>query len=1692
MKKRMCFAAVAAIVAGVAFWLANGRMENSSVSAPGGREAVQAVSVAACPVSSAGAIPETNRTASVRGTKPFVLTSSSGFQKSLRRVAESLGARTVGVLSRNSLLVEADAATCRRLTADSRFSGLREFVPSEKIDEDLVAQLAAGAKDVEVAVVTLSPADRLLVQGRIVSGGGEILKGCLDDGDSFRAKLTAALVAELAACGDVRWLETFTRPRFTNDQAVEPAAMNVRAAWDVHGLSGAGQVVSTSDSGIDTGNLETMHKDLANQVCGMRVVEGCVDHDAIGHGTHTAGSIVGDGTLSDGQIRGTAWGAKLYAWFCGKDNSREVYIPSSLDDMFRPDQENYPTYIHSASWGDDGKGKYTDNCRNIDNYVWKHPDFLPVFSAGNDGRNGVRTIGSPAAAKNVLAVGATQNVRTSYPLDDHPTGDPTQTASFSSRGPCIDGRTKPDVAAPGIGILSTRDYGHEYKRGVTEDGNYAYECGTSMSCPLTAGAVALVREWLMRDRGFTDAEPPTAALMKAIVTGGARGGAVPTNDQGWGRVDIAETLFPSNRAVKLVDRIPFAENARFSWVVETTNAAPLSVQLVWVDPPKEAKGDGVIDLVNDLDLVVEPLNAEETAVFYGNGGTSPDTKNNVESVRLASAAPAKYLVTVDCRNILYDHEDGGAAALYVSGAFDPEGTPEGCVRIRESGEEFYTLDTALATVSAGETIEILSPVKLRAAGEIAVNCTIVATNDDPSASAVVRVGGASLTVDETGSLALSNVVFSSSEPTPAVVVRKGGRLRLFDGVDFAVPATAAAVRTYGSDGLELSAPITRGFTLDCAVATLPDEVFGLATCDFASVTDCVSRIANDWDERGELRGVAETNGLGQVFLKWGDVPVPLEESVGYFVDKFGNTNTAARLDRLLEKFEHAQADGALAAKPELVIRNLTDLSLSRPLTVTSDLTLRGEDDVVLADIAGSAGFTVTGGRLTVNGISFCGYKGNGLFVVNGDAAALTLESDVAFAGIEGTNYHSGAVAVLKGTATVSGASFEDCFASGAYDPTHVRSSYGGAIYIGQNCGLELNGGSITGCRAATDGGGVYAWAGSAVSVGGDLTVSGNTSGGKNARGKIDDIGLRNETVRLVLANEVKEGDLKRIGIRCNATCTAGATFATVAAGVGKAAVTKSADAFLNDHDLALCATVSADGKTLQWTAETPDYRTDDPDLAVIRISGRGEPVDGQYWSVDHAFEALTNGTGAVTAELLKDASFVRDIPIGCPVVFRSEGTEPLTLTNDGDTARILVSAAGQLTLTNLVLNGGSGSAGLIRVESGKLTLESGARIEDVVGLASRDSGAVSVWNHGTFVMKPGAEIVNCANLYWNAGTEGGYCGGLLLDASTATISGGAISNCTAGTAGGAFFGNGSEASISGPVFICGNSRLDGAVDDLRTADLSRLLLTDVFTGSIGVTEGALSTTSDPNVFGEVAASFSGDDDELANSARRFRHDVNGDYGQAVRGHGKTLLVWGSAIVDGKYVAPDGTEYDFVVGGDPVLVDAPAAVEGLVYTGFEQVGVPEGIGYLIVGNRATEVGTYTATATPRDGFAWSPDGKTAPSNIVWTIAAPPEPDPQWEVVTNVPGPIAFRSIRRVDAPETAWELVITNRVPYCNYRLIWTEDLTKGFTTTGAWEQAVGEESAVRVWTTNVVTTGAARFWRAEGAEGTNWVLKAEK
>ena len=228
------------------------------------------------------------------------------------------------------------------------------------------------------------------------------------------------------------------------------------------------------------------------------------------------------------------------------------------------------------------------------------------------------------------------------------------------------------------------------------------------------------------------------------------------------------------------------------------------------------------------------------------------------------------------------------------------------------------------------------------------------------------------------------------------------------------------------------------------------------------------------------------------------------------------------------------------------------------------------------------------------------------------------------------------------------------------------------------------------------------------------------------------------------------------------------------------------------------------------------------------------------------------------------------------------------------------------------------------------------------------------------------------------------------------------------------------------------------------------------------------------------------------------YEISGNAATAAGGYTATLtlrpgFVWSGESTGGKTVPWTIAKATYDMSG-VTFVDAAFPYDGLVHELTISGTLPDGVSVSYTDNALKEIGSLdvTATFTGDSGNYKEIDPKTATLTVfdsgLVDPPVPPSSGPQWEVVTNHPTPIAFRSIARVS--DTEWALSVTNRVRYCNYRLLWTTDLTKGFVSTGDWEHVVHENC--EIWTTNVITSGGAYFWRAEGKEGTNMVLHVEE
>jgi hypothetical protein len=334
--------------------------------------------------------------------------------------------------------------------------------------------------------------------------------------------------------------------------------------------------------------------------------------------------------------------------------------------------------IHSNSWGGGDPGAYDTQCEQLDRFVWEHKDMCVLAAAGNDGTDAdgdgtinAMSVTSPGTAKNCITVGASENNRPEFNdekygewwPDDYPVSpfknapmadDPGHIVAFSSRGPTLDGRFKPEVVAPGTFILSTRStriaLNNTAWAAYPHSRLYFHMGGTSMATPLTAGAVALIRERL-RNRNV--AGGATAALVKAMliasttrlaVSGPAR---VVDNDQGYGLVNLKTVLKPAGqRKVKALNVQPgLATGQMWERTVTVSGSAGLRVVLAYSDYPGAA-------LVNNLNLIVH---GPDGSRWVGNqaapGSLTFDTANNAEMVNVASAKAGQWRIEVVASNV---------------------------------------------------------------------------------------------------------------------------------------------------------------------------------------------------------------------------------------------------------------------------------------------------------------------------------------------------------------------------------------------------------------------------------------------------------------------------------------------------------------------------------------------------------------------------------------------------------------------------------------------------------------------------------------------------------------------------------------------------------------------------------------------------------------------------------------------------------------------------------------------------------------------------------------------------------------------------------------------------------------------------------------------------------------------------------
>jgi hypothetical protein len=530
----------------------------------------------------------------------------------------------------------------------------------------------------------------------------------------------AAQLASLLRQEAVQWVEPSLPRKAMNDLAKRRVA--VSALRQMHPtLTGQGVTIGLTDSGIDYKNRAFALDQTQPTTTGSNtrinnyfLREGGVTSDGLpgdndGHGTHVAGTILGNGANSASVVKAPGSGTAPYGTnqFAGMAPEARIVVIEDFNSFSDAEQAQLTVSsgarISNNSWGNslyqygNLSAAWDDLVNDADSNTVGRQQLTAFFAAGNDGgglddgSSGVAgTVGQPGNAKNVITVGALEQPRNASNLSgsELETDSDWQISSFSSRGPVTptDVRFKPDIVAPGSYVLSVQSSEtlpddliepflphRDYRYGNLNSGtNYAFFSGTSMATPVAVGAAALIQQYYTSSYGAE----PTPAMMKAMMVSGARmvnslryrfaydSAFATLVDQGYGMLDVRRSVdgprIHDTDEVILLDEgqtTPLGTAEVFQRQIQlNAGEGGLKIALAWTDPA--GTPGNAFQLVNDLDLILLAPggggylgNQYELEGIHSRKFVTPDPAlgdeyNNVEVISLRDAPLGTYTVQV--------------------------------------------------------------------------------------------------------------------------------------------------------------------------------------------------------------------------------------------------------------------------------------------------------------------------------------------------------------------------------------------------------------------------------------------------------------------------------------------------------------------------------------------------------------------------------------------------------------------------------------------------------------------------------------------------------------------------------------------------------------------------------------------------------------------------------------------------------------------------------------------------------------------------------------------------------------------------------------------------------------------------------------------------------------------------------------
>ena len=393
-----------------------------------------------------------------------------------------------------ALCAPVDAASHRGKGGSGKPSAKLDFALREKGD-------SGSSNDRQTVIVTIKRGAKSGVRRRLESSGARISN---DHGivSALTVRVDTRALKALIDDPDVERISTDARISPFGGRTSEPVASSLQQMLALgNWFAGSSLTIAVIDSGI------APTADFSGRIVGtFDFTEGQAGvaqpaEDAFGHGTHVAGLAGSSGAISNGAYAGVAPGVKLLSLrvLDSKGMGRTSDVIAALE-FAVANKARYNIRVINLSLGHPIYESATTDPLVGAVEAAVRAGIVVVTAAGNYGANlstglpGYAGLASPGNAPSAITVGASVTGTTVERGDD-------RVATFSSRGPTwFDGYAKPDVVAPGHGLLSASVSGSTLELTYpslvypTAGGRLLRLSGSSMATGVVSGLVAVMIE----------------------------------------------------------------------------------------------------------------------------------------------------------------------------------------------------------------------------------------------------------------------------------------------------------------------------------------------------------------------------------------------------------------------------------------------------------------------------------------------------------------------------------------------------------------------------------------------------------------------------------------------------------------------------------------------------------------------------------------------------------------------------------------------------------------------------------------------------------------------------------------------------------------------------------------------------------------------------------------------------------------------------------------------------------------------------------------------------------------------------------------------------------------------------------------------------------------------------------------------